>query len=348
MLYENKSVKDAFREIQDKFVSNFASTNVGGVKAKDSEAGLFLYNALERVDPYLHKPLTRFYWKDAMPILYGGGAVEFASFFRVNYNTYDANKFVTSGNNNIISTVKATIQKFQTMVKAYAWKIEIGWIDEMKYRQVGADILNQLDEGVRLNYNQKLDDVAFFGFVNEGASDAYGLANNANVTASVSNVDFDGVSTTPTDIVDELNAFLAGIAAKAQYNKEYVVNHILLPNSVYTALSQPMTIGSANGAIYTNVLEYFKANNYIRMIYGSDDIVIVPVPYLETAGADASRRAIAYCYDENVIRMPLPMDLTRGATMFNTTSMATETPFVTFIGSPQFIYTSLIAYLDKI
>lgn len=348
MFYENKSVKDAFREIQDSFVSNFSTAQVGTKSVKDSEAGLFLYNALERVDPYLHKPLTRFYWSSAMPILYGGGAVEFASFFRVNYNAYDANKFVTSGNNNIITTVKATIQKYQTMVKAYAWKIEIGWIDEMKYRQVGADILTQLDDGVRLHYNQKLDDVAFFGFVNEGATDAYGLANNANIAAINSNVQFTAAGTTPTQIVNALNMLLASIAARAEYNTDYVVNHLLLPPSVYSALAQPMTIGAANGAIYTNVLEYFKANNYIRMFYGTDDLVILPVQYLETAATGGGKRAIAYCYDEGVVRMPLPMDLTRGATMFNTSAMATETPFVTFIGAPQFIYESLLGYLDNI
>lgn len=343
--YENISIKDAFRKVQNSMASKMSGGNLSAV-AKDSETGLFLYNALERIDPILHKPLTRFYWAGQMPILYGGGAVEFASFYRINYNSYDANKFVGSGNGNILSTVKVNIQKFQTMVKAYNWILQVGWIDDMKYRQVGADILSQLDTGVRMYYNQKLDDIAFFGFVNEGVTDAYGLFNNANITATDSSVEF--ADATPKQIVDELNALIAGISANVEYNSTYVVNQLLLPPSVYSALLQPMTIGSATGAIYTNVMEYFKANNYIRGFYGRDDFVILPNVYLETAGATSSKRAVAYCYDEGVVRMPVPMDLTRGATMFNTTSMTYDTPYVTFIGNPQFVYESLVGYLDKI
>ena len=351
MELNNISVKDAFKQMQAKLTSGIGANGATLNKvAKDSEEGLFLYNALERIDPILHKPMSRFYWQDAMPIMYGGGAVEFASFFRINYNSYDVNKNVASGNGNIITTVKASIQKFQTMVKAYSWKLEIGWIDDMKYRQVGADILSQLDEGVRLYYNQKLDDVAFFGFVNEGAADAYGLFNNANITATQSTKQFLDPTTTATDIVDALNTLLAGITAGAEYNKIYQVNHLLLPPSIYTALVQPMVIGSGSTAIYTNVIDYFKANNYIKAIYGTDDLVILPNPYLETAGTGVTtdKRIVAYCYDEQVVRMPLPMDLTRGNTMFNPSSMAYETPFVTFIGSPQFVYITMLGYLDNI
>lgn len=343
--YKDISVKDAFRKVQSSMASK-AGTGLLSAVAKDSESGLFLYNALEKIDPVLHKPLTRFYWAGQMPIMYGGGAVEFASFYRINYNTYDANAFVASGNGNILSTVKVNIQKFQTMVKAYSWNLSIGWIDDMKYRQVGADILTQLDEGVRLAYNQKLDNIAFFGFVNEGATDAYGLFNNPNITATESTATF--ANATPSQIVNQLNALIAGISANVEYNSTYIVNQLLLPPSVYTALMQPMTIGSAGGAIYTNVMEYFKANNYIKGFYGRDDMVILPNVYLETAGTTQSKRAVAYCYDEAVLRMPVPMDLTRGTTMFNTTSMTYDTPFVTFIGNPQFVYSSLIGYLDKI
>lgn len=344
----NLSVKDAFIETQ-KALSNITNTYVPGTNTlvKDSDATMFLSNALERIDPYLHKPLSRFYWQSAMPIMYGGGALEFASFFRVNYNAFDANKNVTSGNNNIITEVKATIQKYQTIVKPYAWSIAVGWIDEMKLSQVNSDLLQQVDEGVRLYYNQKLDDVAFYGFVNEGQTQAYGLINNANVPASQATQTFDNL--TPAEIVSEMNQLLASIALNTEYNANYRTNHILLPPTVYTLLAQPMVLSTENGtAVFKNVLEYFKANNYIKMLFGDDDIMILPLPYLEQAGATQSRRMVAYCYDESCIRMPLPMDLTRGATMFDPGAMEYKTPFVTFIGQPQFIYVKTLGYLDKI
>ena len=347
---KDMSVKDAFIESQKAF-SNITTEKVPGTNkyVKDSDAGMFLSNALERIDPYLHKPFIQFFWQDAMPIMYGGGAIEFASFFRVNYNAQDANKNVTSGNNNIITEVNATIQKFQTMVKAYAWSISVGWIDEMKLRQVQSSILQLVDDGVRYYYNQKLDDVAFFGFVNEGAPTAYGLINNANVTVTNSTVEFDDTATTPEEIVANLNSLLAGIINAVQLDRRFLPNHLILPPSVFSALSQPMTIGSPTGtAIYTNIKEYFLNNNILKTMFAIDDLMILPIPYLETAGTTNSRRAVAYRYDESCIRMPLPMDLTRGASVFNPSAMATQTPFVAFIGSPQFVYTKTIAYLDKI
>lgn len=349
-MLENISVKDGFLQGQRQIEEMLSSLTPMKKLVKDSDEGMFLTNALERIDPILHKPLSRFYWQDAMPIMYGGGALEFASFFRVNYNAQDANKNITSGNNNIITEVKATIQKYQTVVKPYAWSISIGWIDELKLRQVSSSILQQVDEGVRLYYNQKLDDVAFFGFVNEGNADAYGLINNPNVAAMTSTVEFDAADTTPNQIVEEINKLLSSIAMNTEYNASYPVNHILLPPSVYAALAMPMTIGAgASGVgVFANVLEYFKANNIVKMLFGRDELIILPVPYLETAGADNSRRMVAYRYDESVIRMPLPMDLTRGATMFDPTAMATKTVFVTFIGQPQFVYIKTIGYLDKI
>lgn len=345
----NMSVKDAFVESQKAFENLGRVYEPGSSKlVKDADSSLFLSNALERIDPIIHKPLARFYWQDFMPIMYGGGALEFASLFRVNYNAYDANKNVTSGNNNIITEVKATIQKFQTVVKPYAWSIETGWIDEMKLRQVSSSILQQVEEGVRLYYNQKLDDVAFTGFVNEGQPQAYGLINNPNVPAMTSSNTFDNL--TPTEMVAELNKLLASIAQNTEYNSMFKINHIGVAPSLYTLLAQPMTIGAAatGVGVFANVLEYFKANNYIKMLFGTDDIVILPLPYLETAGANNSRRIVAYCYDEACIRMPLPMDLTRGATMFDPGAMAYKTVFVTFIGHPQFVYIKTIGYLDKV
>ena len=348
---KDMSVKDGFIEAQ-KALSNMGTAYIPGTNkiVKDSDSGMFLSNALERIYPYLHKPYVNFFWEKAMPILYGGGAVEFASFFRVNYNAYDANKNVTSGNNNIITEVHATIQKFQTMVKAYAWSISIGWIDEMKLRQVGSSILQLVDDGVRYYYNQKLDDIAFFGFVNEGAATAYGLANNANVAVTESDVTF--ATATGEEIVDALNTLLSGIVNATLLDRRYEPNHLLLPPSVFQYLAKPMVVGSVGAgsgtAVVTNVANYFAQNNYIRTLWGNDDLMIIPVPYLETAGTTNSKRAIAYRYDESCIRMPLPMDLTRGATMFDPTAMATKTQFVTFIGSQQFVYIKTIAYLDKI
>lgn len=316
--------------------------------AKDSEAGVFYYNMLEKIDNVIYKPLSRFYWLEAMPISYGGGAVEFASFFKVNYLAQDANKNTASGNQNVITQVRTEINKVRTVVRAYSWKIDIGWIDQMKYEQVGADIMSMLDEGVRKYYNQKLDDVAFFGFVNEGEATAYGIANNPNVPVTDATTTFDAA--TPIQIFDNLNALAMSVLKKIDYSRELVPNHFLVPPEVYSYIVAPMVIGSGTGqaGVAMSVLEYFNNNNVIKTMYGYDDIMILPVVYLSNIGTSEQGRIICYCYDERAIRMPLCMELTKGASMFDINNMSWATPYVTFIGAPQFVYPSTIAYMDKV
>lgn len=339
-------IKRQFLEEQGRLQARIAKSNgTGSYFAKDDADGLYFANALERVDAYLHKPLSRFYWMEAMPILYGGGAVEYASFFRVNYLSYDANKNSASGSQNVITEVKATIEKQRTVVRAYSWKVDIGWIDQMKYDQIGWDVLSTLDEGARLYYNQKLDDIAFKGFVDEGIADAYGLINNANITATVSDKNWDEM--TPVEMFDELNSLLYNIYSRTGYSRELMPNHILVPPELYSVLVQPMVIGNGSAGLATSLIKYFNENNVGREMFGDWSIMILPVPYLSTIGANGTGRIVAYPFDQRCVRLPLPMDLTRGASLFDTTQMTYSTPYVAFIGQPQFVYPVAIAYLDN-
>lgn len=347
--YKNNPIKEAFIK-QQTMLENMMMKSNGTTEffAKDSEAGLFYYNMLEKIDTKIHAPLTRFYWLEAMPIEYGGGAVEFASFFKVNYLSYDANKNSASGAQNVITEVKVGFEKRRTVVRAYSWKIDIGWIDELKYRQVGADIMNTLDESVRTYYNQKLDDIAFFGMVNEGVEEAYGIANNPNITATDATGTFDTLE--PIGVFDELNSLALSVVKATNYSRTYVPNHMLVPPEIYQWITVPLVVGSGTGnvGVAQSILEYFNNNNVIKTMFGSDEFMILPVQYLSTAGTSNQGRIICYCYDNNCIRLPLCMELTKGATMFDTTQMTYSTPYVTFIGQPQFVYPSTMAYLDKV
>ena len=159
-------------------------TRNDGTKLYDASQEQFVTGSLERIDPKVYKPLKSFFWFRDMPIMPGGGALEFSSFYRASYEVNSTTSFATSGQANVIATVKANIEKYITIVKAYAWNTTLGWIDEMRMAQVGSSIPQLQIEGVMLYYNQKLDDIAFFGMLDEGNDGAYGLLNNADISAT--------------------------------------------------------------------------------------------------------------------------------------------------------------------
>lgn len=354
------SAQEAFkRKYQVYKVQDTWNSDGKKINPMDSPEGQFVKGGLEWIDPIVKKPLRRFHWYRDMPILPGGGALEYSSFFRAQYEVSSSNDNAASGMANQVAEVKASFEKQITIVKSYAWNISIGWIDQMKMAQVGSSIPQLQNEGVMLYYNQKLDNIAFFGMVDEGNEDAYGLLNNPNITANPVDkpwIDFADPSNEADEIeiFRDINISILSIVEETAYDPEKAPNHALLPDKVYTKLSQPMVIGSANTGVLTSIIEYTKQNMAMKHMYDTSsdevDFLFFMNKYLSKPeyGVGNNGRAVFYRYDREAVRMPLPMDLTRGATMYNPQSFEVMTSFVAFIGQPQFIFPETILYRDNI
>lgn len=330
-----------------------------GVKEKqllttDSVDGLFQANALERIDAIVKKPLYRFFWYQDMPVLYGGGALEHASYFRMNFSTQPMTGQVASGQANVGQLVRVQVEKTITRVKPFWWVIAMGWVDQLKFGQVNFDIWSLFDEGVRKHYNKLLDEVAFFGLPE--VADSYGLVNNPAITS----VDFDeaadGITVgtawedaTTLELFNVLNTQIIEMIKDMEYDGRFTPNHIILPIEMFTYLAQPVVIGSPTGAaVATSALEYLEKNLASNYAGYGNGVKFFPNRYLTGAGDNSAGRIVITHFDQEVYRMPLPMDLTRGATVFNPTAMETQAPYVCFVGEPQFIYKKAIRYIDNL
>lgn len=352
------SLQEAFKKKYQTFsVMDTYDSQGKKINAMDSPEGQFVKGGLEWVDPIVKKPLKRFHWYRDIPILPGGGAIEYSSFFRAQYEVSSQNDNVASGLANVVAEVKASFEKEITIVKSYAWNVSIGWIDEMKMAQVGSSIPELQNEGVMLYYNQKLDQIAFFGMVDEGNDTAYGLLNNSNIPAVEVDkpwISFEDISNEADEIeiFRDINVTLLSIVEATAFDETKAPNHFLMGSDVFTKLSQPMTIGSGNTAIYTNIINYTKENLAMKHMYDTGDgvdMLFFMNKYLNPKyGVGSDGRVVAYRYDREAVRMPLPMDLTRGATMYNPQSFEVMTSYVAFIGQPQFIFPETILYRDGV
>ena len=134
--------------------------------ASDQDVDLFVSHGLEYIDPTLHKPLSRYFALRDIPHMMIGGALEEASYFKSNFSINTGNgSSLGSGNNNVITTVKAQLQKKTTRIQPRQYVLEYGFIDSLKAKQIGFDFMSLFDEGVRHQYNIEKDNIAYFGLV---------------------------------------------------------------------------------------------------------------------------------------------------------------------------------------
>jgi hypothetical protein len=352
---QNMSIKEKFLTAQRELEAKFNPDSASRFLVKDDASGLFQANALERIDAIIKKPLYRFFWYQDMPVFYGGGALENASFFRMNYSTQDLSGQVASGNANVGQLVKVQIEKMTTRVRPYWWVVGLGFLDQLKYGQIGLDMLGMFDEGVRMHYNRQLDQIAFFGF--ENVTDSFGLFNNTSITT----VEFDDAAVgltagvkwevaTPLELLKVFNTQMLASITGMEYDGQFSPNHIICPLDFFAFLSQPMQRAATAGALTVaqSVKNYLELNLATTYAGYNTTPKFFANRYLDGIGTNNAGRIVITHFDENVYRMPLPMDLTRGATVFNAQAMETQTSYVTFIGEAQFIYKTAIRYLDNL
>jgi hypothetical protein len=308
---------------------------------KDSAEGQFLAHALEKIDATLYKPLYQFFWYQDMPIMYGGGALENASFFKMNFDLQDLNTLQASGNANAFKLVNMQIQKQTTRVNPFGWVIQLGYLDQLKYGQIGFDILSIFDEGVRKQYNAVLDEVAFFGL--PGVSDSYGLFNNPAVTVSADGRYWDNYS--PVSLFEYINQKIISMIVDMEYDPRLVPNHIATPLEFFANLAKLVSVGGT--PVAKTLKQYLEESLAVSFAQYDAQPKFFANKWLKGLGTYGLDRMVIYRYDQEVVRMPLPMEVTRGATMFNPSAMATQAPYVCFVGEPQFVYLTAIRYVDN-
>ena len=151
----------------------------------------------------------------------------------------------------------------------------------------GLQLEQRRANAVRRAYEEKVQDVAYFGSSADGID---GLFNNANVDKIVPNKWFDGTITTD-EMLEILNEGPTRIIQNSNMKEQ--PNTMLVPQNVFRIISTRR----ASDASDTTVLEYFlRTNPYIR--------AVEPINDLEAAKSVLSKDRIV-CYDRSPEKLQL-------------------------------------------
>ena len=340
------------REINKEKLFNGGRSLLGktGFSADDASS-LFLSNGLEYIDPILHKPLYRYFALRDIPHMMVGGALETASYFKTNYSINTGDASLASGNGNVITTVKAQLEKFSTRIQPREYMLEIGHIDSLKAKQVGFDVMSLFDEGVRHQYNLEKDNIAYNGLVEFSVTDrpSEGLINAKDVPTTTLEKALEDM--TGTEIVSAITGAILESYSEMAFDSRYLPDRLLVDPAIYKKLVLPLAVVGESGSTATtgvSVLQYLKQAISNTVAEENISVAILPLPYLATAGEAGKGRMVLYKYDSDVLRLPIGMDLTRGATLFDISSVSTKTLYTAFIGELQILRKVAIRYIDNI
>jgi len=303
----------------------------------------FLSHELEKVDPKIREPLASTWWPRDMPVRTGGGWQDNVAVINVNYATTgaDEDSFFGEQNNNIPS-MQADFDKQKWDLFQWAHYLDVPYLQQEKLIQVGRNIEEFLNKGIRLFYDKSVDKNVYKGLTRYGRT---GLINSANIYRYAVANNAAGTSSkwkdkTPDEILADVNFIIAYTWQKVEHVTAYMANHILIPTDQYTSLVSRKVGTTGDKSILT-----FLYDNNIGLKQGHP-LVIDPLPLCKGAGTGGTDRMVAYCNDIECVRIDQTVTLRRLPT--ETANLMFRTPFVSQFSEVQFLEPASGAYGDDI
>ena len=158
----------------------------------------------------------------------------------------------------------------------------------------GLQLEQRRANAVRRAYEEKVQDIAFFG---DSASGMTGLLNSSNVDKIVPNKWFDGANTTTDEMLEILNEAATRIVNGS--NQKETPDTLLVPYDVYRIISTTARSTTSD----TTVMEFFlRTNPFIR--------AIEPLNELAASKSVLSKdRIVAYNRSPEKLQLHLPQTL---------------------------------------
>lgn len=309
----------------------------------------FLTSELEKRDTMVRTPLTSFTYTRDIPIRVGGGWAEFISAMQVGYGITGGSgeNLGTAGTANGVPMVQADFSKglFKTHMIAAGTRVQ--WIDMQRGNMTGRNLDSLLRDGLRMTYDKHMEENTYVGFASYGTT---GLLNNPDVTVTdaASNGASTGASTkfkdkTPDQILADINDAILTAWEQAEYDRDAIPNHIIMPYEQYNYLATTRVSELAEKTILTFLLD----NNVAKQ--NGSDLFIGASSWCKGAGADGSDdRMVVYCNKERFIAMDELHPLTRAMTSPNTAYFCYDTTYAGNVSEVELFYSQTMVYVDGI
>lgn len=300
----------------------------------------YITGELEKVDPKLREPLTSVTWQRDIVAKTGGGWVEFTSTFDVDYATSGANgNSITASGATTIPVMQVNTNKNIYKVSTWMHALQVPFIDQAKMKQIGRNLEDLLDKGLKLNYNKTLDLNTYQGFKEAGTT---GLLNDPNVvTYTIGN----GASNksewntkTADEILHDINNALVDSWAASEYDLKGMPNHILIPPKQYAYINMQKVSEAGN----ISIMEYLLKNNIAKN--QGCDISIEPCRWCIKAGTGQKDMMMVYVNDEDMVNFDLTVPITRAYSQPSVERAAILTLFAAQIGQVKFNYYQPVGY----
>ncbi len=348
----------------------------------DSEEGLFLdnapigafaTNALERLDMNVRRQALRTYATRDLPFQYGGGALESVKGFKEAYQLPKGG-FI-GGDTNQVRLVNVDFHPQFVPVKPLTYGLRLGLIDSMKNEMVGFDAISKMGEAIQKAWYLDLDRIAYVGARGENGSTSdsgityLGLLNYAGITplnletqttytqgGAVKRLELMHINAVIEIILGELNKQ----ALEVDFERDFMSNKILFYKELFAFLNSTAQNASGDATPFrTNKAILQEALDGWCDTQGFDRIEMVMLPYLSNdisgtkdasmvaSGTNTTGRIVMYRQDPYVGYIPLPMDLTGGAVVFDINTNAFRKNYLSFVGYLLQFYPECIRYIDN-
>jgi len=279
-----------------------------------------------------------------MPVETGGGFLENISSIDVEYATTggDENSLIMEAANEI-PVMQADFGKTSWRVFNWAHMFRVPYLQKEKLTQIGTNIEEVLNKGVRLYHDKTVDRNVYKGFVKVGST---GLINSPLVTRVTADPHTSGgtdttwAEKTPDDILNDINKALSAIWEANDCSPDAIPNHILIPVEQFGALVSRKIGVTGDKSILTFIME----NNLAKQ--QGVDLVISPCKWCKAAGTDSTDRMVVYINDVSKIKFNLTAPLKRLTT--EVADLQYKVPFVSAFSEVRFLYPTTVRYVDGI
>lgn len=299
----------------------------------------FLVSELEKRDMLVRTPLSSMTYPRDIPIRVGGGWAEYVSAMGVEYGVAGGSgaNLAHSGGANGIPMVQANFSKEQFRTHMVALGTRVMWIDVQRGSMTGRNMDSLLRDGVRMSYDKHMELNTYKGIKEYGTT---GLLNNPNVTIvpAAGNI----MSLTPDQILALFNNIIVLAQAAAEYDRDAIINHILLPYEQFNYLATTKVTELAEKTILTFLME----NNVAKL--NGVDLFIGATAWNKGAGEGGTDRMVAYCNNERFLAMDELVPLTRAMTGQTTNHFCYDTAYAGNVSEVQVFYDQPIIYVDGI
>ena len=162
---------------------------------------------------------------------------------------------------------------------------------------LGINLAGDKAEAARMIYERTVDDIAFTG---DTTKKMEGLFNHSSVAASSAVTgDWQGGTTTPDQILADVNALLTGVFTET--NTIAIADTLLLPSTAFQFIASARLTDTA-----LTIFEFLQRANSYTAETGLP-LTIRGMRGLENAGGGSTRRMVAYRNHRQVLRLHIPM-----------------------------------------